>query len=381
MTMALVVRNPNLAITPVLKAAGGQMATQVGTMMIKKGKQMFWNGIKWVTRRAFDAMFSAPQVKKTVVRQSGAMAGAVVAPVAVSRTIRGSKPKFRKGVGSVTVSHRELIGQWNNSPGLAVNQGTQGNIYRINPSNGVLFPWLQTLAANFDQYTFSNVALQYVPLCSTTETGRVAMYFDKDSQDLEPADRVELANMAHLTETSAWAEALLNVPTDRVKRFTDDSSTADPKLLDLGQVGIATYGGSGTNPVGDIFIRYTVTFFEPQASAGLISTIQTGNGGVNSGPTIVSVSGGTTSTTITFRGPGTYYVNMGQRATALTTVGNSAGTTISSVTNASNGTIYTSVCVVVVDVVGGTITYTGTDFGNFTLNVTRTKRITRANII
>nr|AXP98803.1 coat protein [Elderberry aureusvirus 1] len=377
--MALVVRNPNLALTPAMKAAGGQVVMQIGTMMIKKGKQMFWNGVRWVTRQAYNAMVNGGT--RRGITQAGALTGAVVAPVAVARIVRGSKPKFRKGVGSVTISHRELLGQWNNSPGLVVNQGVADNIYRVNPSNGVLFPWLQTLASNFDQYTFGNVSLQYVPLCSTTETGRVAMYFDKDSQDLEPADRVELASMAHLTETSAWAEATLNIPTDGLKRFTDDSATADPKLLDLGQIGVATYGGSGTNPVGDIFIRYTITFHEPQASSGLVSTIQTGTGSVNSGPTIVSVSGSDTSTTVTFRGPGTFYVNMGQRATALANVGNSAGTTVSSITNASNGTIYTSTCVIIVNTAGGTITYTGTAFGNYTLNVTRTKRVTRTNII
>ncbi|UTQ50963.1 MAG: coat protein [Convolvulus aureusvirus 1] len=378
--MAMVLRNQKLALAPTAAAVGGQVALQVGTMMMRKGKEMFWDGVKWVTRKVFNAMLNMRKGARGTMVLSGALPGATVAPVAVSRTIRGSKPKFKKGVGSVTVTHRELIGQWNNSSGLVVNQGVTGNLYRVNPSNGVLFPWLQTLAANFDQYSFGKVTLQYVPLCSTTETGRVAMYFDKDSQDLEPSDRVELANMEFLTETSPWAEALLNVPVDNTKRFTNDSDTADPKLLDLGQIGVATYGGAGTNAVGDVFIHYTVTFFSPQPSAGLIETIQTGDGAVSSGPVLATVVSTTTSSIVTFRGPGTYYINMGQRATALATVGNSTGTTISSITNASNGTIYTSVCVVIVDVVGGSITYTGTALGNYTLNIIRAKRITRADI-
>nr|AFU10974.1 capsid protein [Grapevine Algerian latent virus] len=246
------------------------------------------------------------------VSQVGALGGAVVAPVAVTRQIRGSKPKFSgRGTGSITVTHREYLGQVVTTADLQVNGGITGNLLKVNPLNGILFSWLPTIAAGYDQYAFNRLSLQYVPLCATTATGRVAMYWDKDSTDLEPSDRVELANQAILKETSPWAEANLTIPTDRIKRFCDDSAVADRKLVDLGQLGVATYGGTAV-VAGDVFVSYTVTFYNPQPLATLMDTtrINTSNAVVtNVGPqyTRVDVVSGN-QWLITFRGVGKFVI-------------------------------------------------------------------------
>lgn len=380
MTTTLALRNNNLALAA--KPAARAAATALGTMMISPtGAKLFWTGADWVFKKAWNRIKRGFSRRQTdLVTHPGALSGAIAAPVAVTRIIRGSKPKFQHSKGSVTVTHRELVGQFNNLTTFGVNPGNGGNGYALNPSNPLLFPWLQPIATNFDQYKFDSVRLQYVPLCATTETGRVALYFDKDSQDDAPADRVELANMAHLRETAPWAESSLNIPVDSVKRFVNDNTTADRKLVDLGQIGLAVYGGGGTNPVGDLFIHYTVTFFEPQPSAGVIETEQIGLNSVNSGPDMFSVGGDAISTVVTFKTPGTFIVAVLQRNTTLAAPGTS-GLTINSSTNAQAVGFYIAVANVTVVAPGGILQHNGTGFGNRTVFVTRAKKSNVVNLI
>nr|BAT70029.1 coat protein [Pothos latent virus] len=372
--MALVKRNNNMAL--IASEAGKIAAVKAGQVMLSPaGRELIWNGVNWVRKKLSRAK------RNDVILHPGVMPGAVAAPVANTRILRASKPKFTRSKGSVTISHRELLGQFNNSSGLVVNGGVTGNLYRLSPSNPVVFPWLQGIAASFDQYKFDRVQLQYVPMCATTETGRVAIYFDKDSQDVGPADRIELANMAHLTESAPWCESTLSIPVDNIKRFMNDNSTTDPKLVDLGQIGLATYGGGSTNAVGDLFIHYTITLFEPQPLASLIETEQTGIGAAPFGTNLVTVSGNATTTTITFRGPGVYMLALSQRAASFTTFATAGGAAVNSHTTLFSGPAYQSIMNITATIPGGSITYSGTLFGNYTLQVVRAKVSNNATLI
>nr|WRQ65092.1 structural protein [Tolivirales sp.]WRQ65805.1 structural protein [Tolivirales sp.] len=378
--MSIVRRNNNLSMmaAPATRA----LVAAVGSQMVSPtGAKLFWTGAEWVARKLWNKMKNGYKGKRQdMILHPGTLPGAIAAPVAVTRIIRGSRPKFIRSKGAVTITHRELVGQFNNSAALVVNGPVGGTVYKLNPSNGVLFPWLQSIASNFDQYKFDNVRLSYVPLCATTETGRVALYFDKDSQDPVPTDRVELANMPHLAETAPWAESHLNIPVDKIKRFTNDNTTVDQKLVDLGQIGIATYGGSGTNPVGDLFIHYTVTFFEPQPSAGMFETEQTGAGSSNAGPDLISVGGDAISTLVGFKSPGTYIVIVNQRNTTLGSVV-PTNCVINTQTSAQATGFYLSVINVTVTVPGAIVQYNGTGFGNRTINVARAKVANRVDTI
>lgn len=282
--------------------------------------------------------------KGQMVQQAGARGGAIVAPVAVTRQLVGSKPKFSgKGTGSITVVHREYLGQVVTTADLQVNGGVTGNLLKVNPLNGILFSWLPTVAAGYDQYNFNRLQLHYVPLCATTATGRVAMYWDKDSTDPEPTDRVELANQAVLKETAPWAEAILRVPTDRALRYCDDSSVADRKLIDLGQLGVATYGGTGV-VAGDVFVTYSVTLHFPQPLATLMDTtrINTSNAVVtNVGPqyTKVDIVAGN-KWSVSFRGVGKFVLFGSVRGTGAPSLSFTGITNSSTILSTSTGAMY-----------------------------------------
>nr|AAB26100.1 coat protein [Pelargonium leaf curl virus]QWC36205.1 coat protein [Pelargonium leaf curl virus] len=386
--MAMVRRNNNTSIIPV---TGMQLATIVGTAVAGAVGNVVKNNGGAIARTAVG--FGKQVVKRfrrrkgggnqQMIQHVGGTGGAIMAPVAVTRQLMGSKPKFTGRMsGSVTVTHREYLTQVNNTTAFAVNGGIVDNLLQLNPLNGTLFAWLPAIASNFDQYTFNNVVLHYVPLCATTEVGRVAMYFDKDSEDVEPADRVELANYGVLKETAPWAEATLNIPCDRIKRYCDDSATVDHKLIDLGQLGIATYGGSGTNAIGDVFISYSVTLYYPQPTNSLLSTRRldlTGASLNGNGPGYIIVSRTPTVISMTFRSTGTFVLTGAYRCLTASTLGLTGNVNVNSITVLDTLGLATSFIInCTVSSLPSVVSFTSTGITSATINCVRA---TRANVV
>lgn len=304
------------------------------------------------------------------------------APVAQTRVLSNRPPTISRSGDQTFIEHKELLATISNSSTYVVNGGIGGNLYRNNPTNASLFSWLSTIAASFDKYKFISVGLSYEPFCATSEAGRVALYWDPDSQDLEPADRVELANHYHVKESAPWVGIGVSAQVDTNLRFTNDSSVSDTKLVDLGQFGWAVYGGNTSNDLGDIFVVYKVQLCMPQPSATLIQTVQSGGGGVSLGPGFASVSTTTATTTIlTFRTPGVFIVASSQRSLTYTSTVGGGGLTVNSSTVQQGTSAYLSILNVTVTKPGGTLTATGTGFGNYTFEVVRAKVGNSANTL
>nr|WRQ65322.1 structural protein [Tolivirales sp.] len=327
--MALVTTNNQRALTQLVKPA-----LVAGAKTMIDNREHIWNGVKWVLA---NVARRRRRRETQLVTYQQALPNVIAAPVAMTRRITGSKPKFKKSTGSVRISHREYVSQVEGISGGAfrVNNGTT-NDFSLNPMNFTAFTWLPTIASNFDQYKFVSVRLEYIPLVSTTEPGRVALFFDKDSEDRGPDDRSALANYAHLSEISPWGETGLSIPVDNVKRLNDDNATSDPKLINLGKFGWATYGGNSGNVYGDIFIHYTVDLFEAQPTTTLLQSIG-GNltsTSVNNGPKFVTAEVINSTTAIfQFRVPGVY---------TFVFFNNVTSNTLNSPTIFSGGTINTS---------------------------------------
>lgn len=269
--MTMVLRNQNKSLIPV------SAAVAVGTEIVRNNKQYFWNGINWLGRKAW-AKFHSGQLSKVqlpVATRRNPVGNLLAAPVATTRQIRGSRPKFQNVRGQVSVSHREYIQQMNGvgTGVFTVNAGQAANTYAIAPINVNVFPWLLSIARNFDQYKLTKLTFHYVPLCATTEIGRIALFYDKDSGDAGPTDRSELANYQHLAESPPWAPIELDIPLDSVYRFVNDSNVTDRKLVDTGRFGFAVYGTASGNALGDIFVSYTIQLKEPQPSALIVQEI------------------------------------------------------------------------------------------------------------
>ncbi|AAT00604.1 coat protein [Limonium flower distortion virus] len=377
--MTMVLRNNNNALAISKKQIAGMVASAAAVAVknyVANNTTTLIESAASLGKKAYSAVRNRNK-KSQAIKHIGGMGGAIMAPVAISRQLRGGRPKFSgKAAGSITVTHREYLTQISNTNGtFTVNGGVTGNLYQLNPLNGTLFSWLPSIAANFDQYSFDKVSIQYVPMCSTTEVGRVGIYWDKDSTDLEPQDRVELANFAVLKETPPWGETVLTIPVDRVKRFCDDSSTQDHKLIDHGQVGFAVYGGATSNACGDLFITYSVTLYAPQPTANLIETLQINSADTlveRVGPSYAVISKTATTTTFNFRATGIFQTNIIYQSTGVTTISSSGGGSFVEQNTTDNlGVATASTAIVRVTSLPATISYINATQGAATAQVVR----------
>ncbi|AAO33941.1 coat protein [Cucumber Bulgarian latent virus] len=312
--MALVLRKAGNIVPYVGPAA------KAGATAVYNNRKIIYDGLNWIYAKVSKRVKKKNGIMSNVV---GASPGSIVAPVATSRQLRASRPKFMRTRGGVNITHREYVTQVNGVNGgtFQLNRTFGPGAYRVNPTNAAVFPWLLNIASNFDKYKFTRLSFHYVPMCATTEVGRVGLFFDRDSEDSGPFDRSEVANMAHLAETPPWGEVVLQVPCDSIDRFISDSTVTDTKLIDLGRFGYVVYGGSTNNAYGDVFVQYTVELREPQPSSNTMEEI-TGNAGnsvVTTPPSYFRLASfDATLAAFTPTTAGTYLVTLILEGTAMT---------------------------------------------------------------
>lgn len=259
---------------------------------------------------------SGPVSMGRMRNQGGALAlarnGTVQAHVAATRKLSSRPARFKSVSGKTIVSHTEFVSTaGGSSAGFLTSFG-----YRANPTNFSLFPWLSTIAGNFDKYRFTSLSFEYVPLQPTTQAGRVGLIFDFDSQDALPTLRADCYSYAHSVEGPVWDRLTLKVKTDSTVRFTEFGSTLDLKLIDLGQLIVFSDAVGSTITLGDVLVHYTVELIEPQPNPVLSSQAFHSSGGVGLGATVskgaplVKVSSSSTFTdfTATFLNAGAYIV-------------------------------------------------------------------------
>nr|AWS06676.1 coat protein [Maize-associated tombusvirus] len=302
----------------------------------------------------------------------------ITAPVAQTRVIRAQKPKVETVQGGgFRLTHRELVTTVVNSAAYQVNGGLSTQRYRLNPSFGSTLTWCPSIAANFDQYTFKRLELEYVPACGTDEKGRVGLWFDKDSEDEPPADRVELSNMGVMVDTAPWSVARLMIPTDNVKRFCLGTGTnTDAKLIDLGQIGYSTYNGGSTNVVGEVFASYTIELYYPQPAGASVQTLRKSSTGVNTvetGPLYFNMTKTATQIDLLFTTPGTFLISVGCGATAYTAELTLGSATLNSRTLTSSGSGFSGSFNLTTTKPGDGLRMTGTAFADCMVFATRAR--------
>lgn len=321
---------------------------------------------------AFSELMSSfgPSGGGSLVSHPGATAGAV-AGVANGVTIRRSAPKIRQSKGVIRIMHKELLFTVKNTTTLNVqNTFAAGqSMYQVNAGAAITFPWLSTIASQYDYYRFKRLRLVYVPMCSTTETGRVMLGYDPDSTDAVPTDRQGLSSYSCSAESSAWATSSLDCKLSDVAKwyYNDNSSVGSASssygaLIDQGQVFAATWGGAGTNSIGEVYVLYDVELKDPQPSAGsLYQSYGTGSGVTVAFPSNYPLFSQTpTSSSVSFKTytTGTYYVSLTGTSTGISTPSSITGGTILGEQWGSGGSAF-----------GGFIVFTATDVCTLTVNL------------
>lgn len=181
--------------------------------------------------------------------------------------------------GGVIVRHREYLGDINATTAFTLQN------YFLNPGLNTSFPWLSSVAANFEQYRWRGVVFEFkslssdAVLSSSTSSALGAVIMATEYNTLNPnfADKSEMenhefgnsrkpsCNFLHPVECKGSLTSVerLYVRTGAVP------STGDQRLYDLGNFQIATVGMQAASGVaGELWVTYEVEFYKPQLPSG-----------------------------------------------------------------------------------------------------------------
>lgn len=184
------------------------------------------------------------------------------APVAISRRMNVvNKPRMATSSKGIVIAHKEYM---SNIVSSATTLTFNATALTLNPGKIAAFPWLSTIAGNFDKYRIMSCKISLVSNQPTTTAGRIGVGFDYDSTDPLPADRTDFFSLTHHAECSAWDSLEFDIPLQGGTRFVNSHTITDSKLIDYGQVIIMSDQIVATSSnLGDAIIEYVVELLDP----------------------------------------------------------------------------------------------------------------------
>lgn len=182
-------------------------------------------------------------------------------PIAKGYKIATTPAAIVTGQNFTTVSHTEYITD------ITGTSAFEGEAMVINPGNGILFPWLSTIAQRYQSYLFDVLEFLYVTTSPTTAGGSVIMTVDYDSNSTLPASKVEALSMESAVRVQPWDNIIHTSKRHNlrkrssyyVRNGTDD--VVDSELYDVGTFMIMTEGLPTefvNGSVGELHVRYSV---------------------------------------------------------------------------------------------------------------------------
>lgn len=161
--------------------------------------------------------------------------------------------------------------------------------YSLNPGQDSVFPFLSSIANNFEMYEFHGLIFGYKPLSgesanATNQLGKVMMCTNYDPASLPFRGSHELENYAYASSAkpacgqhhgveTALSQRLTNQLYVRNSNFPPGPSPPNAKdkmLTDLGLFQLATEGipvGSDPEIIGELWVTYMVKLSRPQISS------------------------------------------------------------------------------------------------------------------
>jgi hypothetical protein len=293
------------------------------------------------------------------------------------------------------VVHREFIGNVTGSVAFAV-----GNTFAVQPGLAASFPWLATIAQNWETYRFRKLHLCYYTRTGSNVPGSVIMAHDPDASDAAPSTEQVMASYANCQEDAPWKDICLKLDLKALndlgpRKFVRTGALAanqDIKLYDSGNAYVAGVDGTAVN-WGKLWFEYDVEFFTPQLPptgdvipGGLI----TGGGTLTAANPLgtvpvldtssagLSIASAGAASIVTFTNPGTYLLSAYFTAASVGGVPNlaaGAGATVSTsatvgvvpIINNAAGTNGSITWLVVTTVQGASVTLTINTFTTPTL--------------
>lgn len=195
----------------------------------------------------------------------------------------GPLPTFSRGDHTLRVQFEEYIGD--------VVSSSDGSFritkYAINPGIFSTFPWLSSIAANFDQWEPNGIVFHFSPTAgaytASGALGSVIMATDYDPNDPDYEDKREM--LASQFSCSGPPTGFMSHPVECAKHLRmmnllkNRFGSATPlQEYDLGNFFVASVGCANNIVLGELKVSYDITFHKNQIYGGLLGrTTQVAN--------------------------------------------------------------------------------------------------------
>jgi hypothetical protein len=202
----------------------------------------------------------------------------MMVPVAYASSTSVPKLMTRSIVGGINVRHREyfhdLLGPAN------------GNLYifgfNINPGVCITFPWLCSIARNFETYRFNSLKFVFHTRTNTSMNGSVSLVFDFDAADPAPFDTISALTTQDHVLGPTYADMTLDIDMsgDRQKyRYTRAGEIAgtDIKTYDFGKLWVMIEGMLSSHSgrsTGLLEAIYDIDLYTPQCSEPVAGALE-----------------------------------------------------------------------------------------------------------
>jgi len=190
----------------------------------------------------------------------------VMAPVAIARSTKAFASPFSKRAVQV-INNRELIATVNGSVAFAIST------FHVNPGNITTFPWLSTVAAQYEHYRFRALRFKFVTRAPSSATGSVILSPQYRVNEGTPSTETQVSNTQDAVEGVVWND--LDCPMDVKSMFelgarkmirSSPAFGGDPNLYDAANFFIAVLGQADTTAIGKLWVEYSVELFVPQTA-------------------------------------------------------------------------------------------------------------------
>lgn len=191
-------------------------------------------------------------------------------------------PEFHAGKQFTEVCHSEYIQDINSTTAFT------NTVFPINPGIAATFPWLATIASNYEEYEFKQLIFYYkttsaLALNSTnTALGVVVGATNYNVTQAAFTTKQQMENYEYAKSAPPAVSQIFPVECDRKDNVMNHlyirsgslGANQDLRLNDMGNFQLATVGSQATSVVGELWVSYRVCLYKPSlSSVGTSDTI------------------------------------------------------------------------------------------------------------
>lgn len=182
--------------------------------------------------------------------------------------LSGSVPQFAASRATNLVCHREYIGD------ITGTTSFNNNVYPLNPGIATTFPWLQSVATNYQQYRIHGLVFEFRPLITDFVTngapGVIIMSTNYNSDLVKYVSKQEMENaefavsikptqaLCHMVECDPHQTPI----SELYVRGGPVPTGQDLRMYDHGNFQFATQSNPNQN-LGELWVTYCIEFFKP----------------------------------------------------------------------------------------------------------------------